>query len=113
MLRGILRVAQDTLLFWCPGCRAFHTVGRVGWSFNENYDEPTFLPSIKVESGHYIPGWSGPGCYCTTEATDDPDRFVCRRCHSYVTDGCIKFLPDSTHQLAGQTVALTCPPELD
>ena len=32
------------------------------------------------------------------------------RCHSFVTDGKIRFLGDSTHKLKGQTVPLTPPP---
>jgi hypothetical protein len=48
-------------------------------------DRPTFTPSIRVTI--YRP-------------TGD------RLCHSFVTDGYICFLPDSTHSLAGQTVPL-------
>ena len=29
-----------------------------------------------------------------------------RRCHSFVKDGMIQFLADSTHKLAGQTVPI-------
>jgi len=36
------------------------------------------------------------------EKVDVPD--MC--CHSFITDGQIKFLGDCTHELAGQTVAL-------
>ena len=56
------------------------------WDFNGNFDKPTFTPSIKVE------GYN-----------DDSKPFVC---HSFVTDGNIQFLPDSTHALAGKTVPL-------
>ena len=34
----------------------------------------------------------------------------CQRCHSFVRDGKIRFLADSYHELAGQTVDL---PEVD
>ena len=41
------------------------------------------------------------------------ERYPCVevRCHSFVTDGRIQFLSDSTHVLAGQTVDL--PPIAD
>ena len=65
-----------------------------GWSFNGNYDLPTFKPSILVR-GH--------------KALDPNDLSKGRRetvCHSFVTDGKIRFLNDCTHALAGQTVDL-------
>ena len=82
------------------------------WAFNGNVDKPTFRPSILVRSGHYLPEHpSGQGCWCTYNAAhpSDPPTFVCSVCHSYVLDGQIQFLADSTHRLAGQTVDL---PEL-
>lgn len=56
------------------------------WSFNGNYERPTFSPSIKVEIGHY----------------PDPSDI----CHSFVTDGKIKYLNDCTHELAEKTIDL-------
>lgn len=55
------------------------------WTYNGDPIKPTFQPSIKVT-------------YETPGAT--------RICHSFVTDGRIQFLTDSTHALAGQTVDL-------
>lgn len=72
--------------FRCPGCDDVHgvTVGwSGGWGFNDNLDRPTFTPSVLVQGG--------------------PNDTVC---HSFVTDGRIQFLTDSTHVLAGQTVDL-------
>lgn len=89
--RGIFREATGgRLLFWCPGCDGAHYV-QIGdgpgprWSFNGDYDRPTFQPSILVEGS----------------MRDGP-----MRCHSFVTDGQIQFLGDCTHALAGQTVPL-------
>ncbi|WP_333702912.1 DUF6527 family protein [Sphingobium yanoikuyae] len=100
-LSPILRGAGDGgLLFFCPGCRAVHGI-KVGtgpgqrWGYNGNPDAPTFTPSVLVKTGRAVdPNFKAePG---------DPPEF----CHSFVTDGKIQFLSDSTHDLAGQTVAL-------
>jgi len=80
------------VVFECPGCGYGHNVhtktpnerGAV-WTFNGNYNSPTFSPSIFVNPN------------------GDPDY---PKCHSHVTDGKIKFGHDCTHALAGQTVDL-------
>ena len=78
--------------FWCPGCDGMHSVGvkhpaQVVWGWNGDGDKPTFTPSVLVRSGRGA-----------------------NVCHSYVTDGRIRFLSDCTHELAGQTVDL---PDVD
>ncbi|WP_313337454.1 DUF6527 family protein [Sphingobium yanoikuyae] len=100
-LSPILRGAQDGgLLFFCPGCRAVHGV-KVGdgpgqrWGYNGNPDAPTFTPSVLVTTGRAVDPNFKP------EPGDPPEV-----CHSFVTDGKIQFLADSTHALAGQTIAL-------
>lgn len=115
--RGILRTVEGgSLAFWCPGCNEAH-VAAVGegsgprWSFNGDYDRPTFTPSVLVRSGHYVPGQEGKRCWCTYNAEQaaagkEPGPFKCSVCHSFVRDGQIQFLGDCTHSLAGQTVAL-------
>jgi hypothetical protein len=111
-LRGVLRIAgDDTLLFWCPGCEQMHAVGAAAWQFNGDYDHPSLSPSILVTSGHYAPGWRGPGCWCSYNY-DHPGEtnFKCFRCHSFVKGGKVEFLSDSTHKLAGKTVPLEVPP---
>jgi len=83
-----LRRAQgDMFLFWCPGCNCAHAVNH-GWRFNGDGDRPTFEPSILVNA---------PGQFHNPTALT---------CHSFVRDGRIQFLGDSTHALAGQTVDL-------
>jgi hypothetical protein len=89
------------LMHWCPGCDEPHGIRIEGpsgpkWSFNGNYDRPTFAPSIL--------------CF-TTETTDDDDKPLpapVRRtlCHYHVRDGRIEFCGDSPHKLTGQTVDL-------
>lgn len=80
--------------FWCPGCDDAHGVvveTPEAWGFNGDLERPTFTPSVLVRYGHLPAG--GP-------MGTDPV------CHSFVTDGRIQFLGDSTHALAGQTVDL-------
>jgi hypothetical protein len=75
-------------LFWCPGCSAIHQVDN-RWTL-ENGDR--VRPTIRGGSGsilvHGEPSIGRPTC------------------HSHVTDGQIQYHGDSTHALAGQTVAL-------
>jgi hypothetical protein len=76
------------LLFNCPGCgcnHPFHVgfTGRPNWSWNGDYDKPTFSPSLVVFK-------------------DEPSQ----RCHSFVTDGKIQFLGDCFHDLKNQTVEI-------
>jgi hypothetical protein len=93
---SILECADGGLFFNCPGCNMLHRVmvgegGGERWTWNGNVDQPTFAPSILVRYN-----W-GP----------DQNPVVC---HSFVTDGRIRFLGDCTHHLAGQTVDI---PDLD
>jgi len=97
--------------FQCPGCGTSHVLrvsGPLPWNWNGSIESPTLTPSVLFTSGHYAPGWKGPKCWCTynAEHPEEKDSFSCVRCHSFITDGKIRFLPDSTHGLAGQTVDL-------
>ena len=81
--------------FYCLGCKSLHLL-RIrpapspSWEFNGNLDRPTFRPSVLIN----LPG--------------DED-FPTEVCHSFVTDGSIQYLSDSTHEFSGQTILL---PEL-
>lgn len=122
--RGILRTIEGGCLgFWCPGCSEEHVVRLVqtgtpgGWTFSGDYDKPTFAPSVLVTGGHFV-SWreAGSPCWCTYNAAEiaaglEPAPFKCKRCHSFVRDGQIQFLPDCSHALAGQTVELQAMPE--
>ena len=73
------------MTFWCPGCDMAHQVvvaGPGAWGWNGNVHRPTFTPSILVHLS-------------VRGAGDDG------RCHSFVTDGVIRFLDDCSHQLRG------------
>lgn len=113
------------LSFKCPGCGHSHNVtnnqppagqvlsryliGKETWTFNGNYDLPTLNPSVLVRTGHYIDG-NTKECYCNfKERTGLEPSWKCLICHSFVRNGEIEFLHDSTHELAGKTVPL---PEL-
>ena len=91
---------ETRVRFRCPGCDSHHYL-RVpplspAWGFNGDFDRPTFTPSVLVE-------YSGPDA---GQDRGDGDRAPPARCHSFVTDGRIQFLADSTHSLSGQTVDL-------
>jgi len=97
--------------FQCPGCGQSHTLRTSGpdaWQFNGSVVSPTLQPSILFTSGHYAQGWQGPKCWCTYKAEhpEETDAFSCLRCHSYITDGNIRFLDDCTHTLKGRTVEI-------
>lgn len=77
-------------VFHCPGCRATHPFevdapNNTGWQWNGSIERPTFTPSLLVYGGGI---------------SNRP------RCHSFVTDGRIQFLSDSTHELSGQTIEI-------
>ncbi|WP_241524097.1 DUF6527 family protein [Oceaniglobus indicus] len=83
--------------FKCPGCGWTHILNtdtghRPAWAFNGDVDRPTLTPSINA--------WREYGGKRKTD-----------RCHSFVTDGRIRFLDDCTHALAGQSVDLPSLPQ--
>ena len=69
-------------MIWCEACEQCH-VFDARWTYNGDIDKPTFTPSLLVTH---------------------PNGEL--RCHSFVTDGKIKYLPDCSHAMAGQTVEL-------
>jgi len=79
------REGKDIWLIVCPACGNCHPLDE-RWTFNGDYDKPTFRASLLVNAGSV-----------------EPSRPVC---HSFITDGKIQYLSDCTHKLAGQTVEL-------
>jgi Family of unknown function (DUF6527) len=74
-----------TVAFDCPGCKREHclNVGKIDhpmWSYSGNPDSPTLIPSVN-DRGTPI-------------------------CHFTLIDGIIRFLPDSTHAFANQSMTL-------
>lgn len=98
--------------FFCPGCNEIHGIiyEPTGWTFNGDFEKPTFSPSVLVTSGHFVKGYEHQ-CWCNYNAKQieqgkEPSSFKCFCCHSFVKDGMIQFLDDCSHDLAGQTVPL-------
>lgn len=86
--------------FHCPGCKHYHSIpvtGPKAWTFNGDFNRPTFQPSILVRGTDYD---------CDADGRPIASTVRDSVCHSFVTDGRIQFLADSTHALAGQTVDL-------
>jgi hypothetical protein len=73
---------EKMYVFHCPGCGFGHAFKEGVWQWNRDFEKPTITPSIL--------------------AVTPPDK----RCHSFITDGKIRFLPDCSHNLKGQTVDL-------
>ncbi|MDR3451666.1 MAG: DUF6527 family protein [Rhodoferax sp.] len=109
MLKGILRIVEPHHVgFKCPGCKEVHVISiqppHPCWSFNGDYEKPSFTPSILVtgckvirdEHGEWTGDWE----------RDANGKALPSVCHSFITDGKIQFLNDCTHELAGQTVPL-------
>jgi len=69
-------------IIYCQGCKTHHVFDS-RWTFNGDFEKPTFSPSMLVNQHR-------------------PES----RCHSFVTDGNIQFLSDCFHELAGQTLEL-------
>lgn len=109
------RAEGDRLNFRCPGCNEAHSVnigssGASRWQWNGDIVRPTLMPSLLVRSGHYVsdhrPGVDRCWCDYNRENPGNPAPFSCAVCHSFIREGMIQFLPDCSHALAGQTVAL-------
>lgn len=83
---------------FCPGCQHAHGIhtNSNGWTWNDSLELPTFSPSLLIKR-----------TMGNMKFQDDPDYEEHEEvCHSFVTDGQIQFLSDSTHELSGQTVDL-------
>ena len=88
----ILKADDEAVWFVCPGCATvmIHGLHRLplegtnAWEWNGSLEAPTLRPSVLTRGGPV-------------------EGFVC---HSFITDGKIEFLSDSTHALSGHTVPL-------
>lgn len=88
----LYEIEPKEFIFICPGCNCLHSANTDPkhtpvWSFNGDFEKPTFSPSI-----NYPDGRDGKG-----------NKTVC---HFFIKSGMIEFCPDSTHELAGQIVEL-------
>jgi uncharacterized protein DUF6527 len=90
-------ISENLISIFCPACGYDHSVGVNGrfvhgsdgklntWTWNGSLIKPTFSPSLLVNK-HEDGGYP--------------------RCHSFVTDGYIRYLDDCTHGMKGKTVEL-------
>lgn len=90
--------------FWCPGCDDLHMVSEA-WQVTGAGESLTISPSVLVYERQKLinEGLEWDALLAPENKVTTP------RCHSFVRNGHIEFLNDSTHELAGQTVAV---PEL-
>jgi hypothetical protein len=76
-------------VFYCPGCEDYHTIDTTPHEkkrfhvLTGKFSSPTVRESVLSKGSQEKP-----------------------TCHAFITNGKIEFLKDSTHSLAGQTVAL-------
>lgn len=106
-IEGVLFVrewldAKGMITYWCPGCKGGHSItygpaGTETWTWNGDYNKPTFSPSILANS---IRG-----------TASEEWNLANPRCHAFVVDGRIKYLTDCEHELAGQTIDMVPLPE--
>lgn len=87
--------------FYCPGCLTHHRIIDGRWTWNQSETTPTFSPSVKVTGT--VPLTAAEVDRVMAGVHVEPSPLVC---HSFVRDGRIQFLADSTHALAGKTVDL-------
>jgi hypothetical protein len=83
MAEKLFRLGDGQMVFFCPGCKRWHKVriggeGHPGWTWNGSMESPTFTPSINIAGV----------------------------CHSFVINGTIQFLPDSSHAYSGRMVEI-------
>lgn len=79
--------------FYCPGCKHGHGFEVPRWSFNRDFEKPTFSPSLLV--------------FYTKPKTNE--RVTC--CHLFLRNGILEFLGDCPHALKGTKVPLVDWPE--
>ncbi len=69
--------------------------GTPNWTWNGSVEAPTLKPSIKTTTTRPV---ANP-----IEGKPDMEEVIC---HSWLNDGMVQFLDDTTHELRGKTVPL-------
>lgn len=113
--RGVLRLNEypQHIGFYCPACKTLHVFDE-RWTFNGNYECPTFTPSLRTSSGHYVAGsrrQPDGNCGICEKAKERGVRSICGVCHLNVIDGKIQFHADCTHAMAGSVIEMTIGPQ--
>lgn len=101
--------------FDCPACGWDHIIytnpqnpspnqEESCWGCNGNLEAPTFSPSIRFRMGKYVPDLTSQQiAYCEEMGRKNPKYNVI--CHSFVENGFIRVLEDST-QNGGKIIEL-------
>jgi hypothetical protein len=93
--------------FWCPGCDDLHQVDTQLWVVTGSDESLTISPSVLVYERKKLINED-----LEWDVLLAPENItMAPRCHSFVTNGQIQFLGDSTHALANQTVPLPDMPD--
>lgn len=101
--------------FSCPACQWDHIIytnpqnpspnkEKSCWGFNGDLESPTFSPSILFRVGKYVPGLTPEQIAYCEEMGRGTSRYNLI-CHSFVEEGFIRVLEDST-QNGGKTMEL-------
>lgn len=88
-------------MFWCPGCKENHSFRTVPLTEEEKVKFPYLLNSDGTN-----PVWAFDNDL--EMPTFSPSLLYKNKCHLFVENGKIRFLPDCSHELAGQTVNMVC-----
>lgn len=81
LVRTVSKSDVTKWITFCPACQCCHVMRDGTWTFNGDYEKPTFGGSLAVTS-------------------EKP------YCHSTITDGLIFYHGDSKHQYAGKSVPM-------
>jgi len=87
-------------MIFCPACDCGHMFDS-RWTFNGNFDKPTFRAIMLVTVT--VPITDDEHTRIMNGEKFEPKKLIC---HSFVTDGKIKFLGDCTHSMKNQEVQL-------
>jgi hypothetical protein len=104
--------SQFFYMIFCPACNCGHGLTK-SWTFNGDFEKPTFSPSLLVKGVEYPEEDPTTGDFLRGPdgkyLLDASGRILGAKdtvCHSFIKDGMISYCGDSTHPLAGLTVEL-------
>ena len=86
-INRLFRSSSDGLFHYCQACDRLHILPS-SWSFNGDYEKPTFSPSFKHSWGKNFQ----------------------KICHYTITDGNIYYCGDCTHEFVGTTMQMVALP---
>lgn len=89
--------------FYCKGCGHHHSFHKEKWWFNGDFDRPTFTPSLLVKYKERLSQEQYDRIMKGEDVSHELRNMVC---HSFVTDGKIRYLGDCTHDYKNKTIEL-------